>query len=53
MDLMPTLEVFLPTLLSGCLGLAPVAVNVLREDFEEFPSELLDFVLLLGKLLFS
>jgi len=47
----PTLEGFLPKLLSGCLDLAPVAVDVLMEYLEELPSELLGFLLLVGKLL--
>ena len=51
MDLAPTLEVFLPKLLSGCLDLAPVAVDVLMEYLEDLPRELLGFLLLVGKLL--
>jgi len=50
-DLVPTLEVFRPKLLSGCLDLAPVAVDVLMEYLEELPRELLGFLLLVGKLL--
>ena len=51
MDLVPTLEVFLPKLLSGCLDLAPVAVDVLMEYLEDLPRELLGFLLLVGELL--
>ena len=51
MDLVPTLEVFLPKLLSGCLDLAPVVVDVLMEYLEDLPRELLGFLLLVGELL--
>ena len=51
MDLVPTLEVFRPTLLSGCLDLAPVVVDVLMEYLEDLPRELLGFLLLVGELL--